>query len=69
MATSLDGDFGGTFPFEPRFVDAADIRLHYVDEGPADAPPLLFVHGNPTWSYLWRRPIAELSSRGRRCVA
>ena len=27
------------------------------------------MHGNPTWSYLWRRPIAELSSRGRRCVA
>ena len=30
------------------------MRLHYVDEGPADAAPLLFVHGNPTWSYLWR---------------
>jgi len=69
MATTLNGDFGGTFPYEPRFVDAGEIRLHYVDEGPPDAPPLLFVHGNPTWSYLWRRPIAELSSRGRRCVA
>jgi cis-3-alkyl-4-acyloxetan-2-one decarboxylase len=45
------------------------VRLHYVDEGPKDAPPLLFVHGNPTWSYLWRRPVAELSARGRRCVA
>jgi cis-3-alkyl-4-acyloxetan-2-one decarboxylase len=69
MATRLNGDFGGTFPYEPRFVDAGEIRLHYVDEGPPDAPPLLFVHGNPTWSYLWRRPIAELSSRGHRCVA
>ena len=69
MATTLNGDFGGTFPYEPRFVDAGEIRLHYVDEGPPDAPPLLFVHGNPTWSYLWRRPIAELSSRGHRCVA
>jgi pimeloyl-ACP methyl ester carboxylesterase len=69
MATTLNGDFGGTFPYEPRFVDAGEIRLHYVDEGPPDAPPLLFVHGNPTWSYLWRRPIAELSARGRRCVA
>ena len=37
--------------------------------GPRDAAPLLFVHGNPTWSYLWRRPIAELSARGHRCVA
>jgi cis-3-alkyl-4-acyloxetan-2-one decarboxylase len=69
MATPLNGDFGGTFPFEPRFVDADGVRLHYVDEGPADAPPLLFVHGNPTWSYLWRRPIAELSAKGHRCVA
>jgi pimeloyl-ACP methyl ester carboxylesterase len=69
MATTLNGDFGGTFPYEPRFVDAGEISLHYVDEGPPDARPLLFVHGNPTWSYLWRRPIAELSARGHRCVA
>jgi len=69
MAATLNGDFGGTFPYEPRFVDAGEIRLHYVDEGPPDAPPLLFAHGNPTWSYLWRQPIAELSARGHRCVA
>jgi cis-3-alkyl-4-acyloxetan-2-one decarboxylase len=67
--SGLGGDFGGTFPFEPRYVQAGDVRLHYVDEGPRDAPPLLFVHGNPTWSYLWRRPIAELSPTRRRCVA
>ena len=65
----LDGDFDGSFPYEPRFVNAGAVRLHYVDEGPPDAPPTLFVHGNPTWSYMWRRPIAELSTRGRRCVA
>jgi cis-3-alkyl-4-acyloxetan-2-one decarboxylase len=69
MATALNGDFGGTFPFEPRFVSAGEVELHYVDEGPPDAPPLLFAHGNPTWSYLWRRPIAELSSKGHRCIA
>ena len=45
------------------------MRLHYVDEGPRDAPTLLFVHGNPTWSYMWRRQIAELPKQGRRCVA
>jgi cis-3-alkyl-4-acyloxetan-2-one decarboxylase len=67
--SGLDGDFEGTFPFEPHYVEAGDVRLHYVDEGPADAPSLLFAHGNPTWSYLWRRPIAELSAQGRRCVA
>ena len=70
MDDGLDGDFGGTFPFPPRYLDApGGVRLHYVDEGPPDAPPLLFVHGNPTWSYLWRRQIAELSQGGRRCVA
>jgi cis-3-alkyl-4-acyloxetan-2-one decarboxylase len=65
----LDGDFNGTYPFEPRFLELGDVRLHYVDEGPSDARPILFVHGNPTWSYMWRRPIAALSEQGRRCVA
>ena len=69
MAMTLNGDFGGTFPFEPRYLDAGEIKLHYVDEGPRDSAPLLFAHGNPTWSYLWRRQIAELSSRGHRCIA
>jgi cis-3-alkyl-4-acyloxetan-2-one decarboxylase len=65
----LETDFDGTFPFEPRYIDAGDVRIHYVDEGPRDAPTVLFVHGNPTWSYMWRRPIAALSEAGRRCVA
>jgi cis-3-alkyl-4-acyloxetan-2-one decarboxylase len=65
----LETDFEGTFPFQPRYLEAGELRLHYVDEGPRDAPALLFVHGNPTWSYMWRRPIAALSERGRRCVA
>jgi pimeloyl-ACP methyl ester carboxylesterase len=65
----MNGDFAGTFPFESRYLSAGDVELHYVDEGPRDAAPLLFVHGNPTWSYLWRRQIAHLSSRGRRCIA
>ena len=69
MGGMLDGDFEGTFPFMPRYLRAEDLTLHYVDEGPRDARPLLFAHGNPTWSYLWRRPIAELSERGHRCVA
>jgi cis-3-alkyl-4-acyloxetan-2-one decarboxylase len=65
----LDGDFGGTFPFEPRYAKAGEVTLHYVDEGPRDAPPVLMLHGNPTWSYMYRRPIAELADRGHRCVA
>jgi pimeloyl-ACP methyl ester carboxylesterase len=69
MTDALDGDFGGTFPFESHYLRAGKTSLHYVDEGPSDAPALLFLHGNPTWSYLWRRPLAELSAGGHRCVA
>ena len=69
MKDGLDGDFQGTFPFEPRYASVGRVRLHYVDEGPADSSPVLFVHGNPTWSYLWRHAIGELSGEGRRCVA
>jgi pimeloyl-ACP methyl ester carboxylesterase len=69
MTDRLDGDFRGTFPFESRFLRAGRTSLHYLDEGPSEARPLLFLHGNPTWSYLWRRPIAELTAAGHRCVA
>jgi haloalkane dehalogenase len=69
MTAPFDGDFAGTFPYAPRFLDAGGLSLHYVDEGPADGRVLLFVHGNPTWSYYWRRPIAQLSAKGHRCVA
>jgi cis-3-alkyl-4-acyloxetan-2-one decarboxylase len=69
MGPELTGDFGGTFPYEARYLQAGEVRLHYVDEGPRDAPPLLMLHGNPTWSYMYRRPIELLSGRGHRCVA
>ena len=69
MMDALDADLGGTFPFAPHFLEAGELRLHYVDEGPRDARPLLFLHGNPTWSYLWRRPLAQLSAAGHRCIA
>jgi haloalkane dehalogenase len=69
MQADLAGDFDGTFPFEPRFADVDELRIHYVDEGPRDAPPILMLHGNPTWSYMYRQPIASLTERGHRCVA
>ena len=69
MVDHLDGDFQGTFEFEQNYLDGVDCRLHYVDEGPRDSAPLLFLHGNPTWSYYWRRPIADLAAQGHRCVA
>lgn len=69
MTDAFDADLGGTFPFAPRFLEAGELSLHYVDEGPPDGRPLLFLHGNPTWSYLWRRPVAQLSAAGHRCIA
>jgi haloalkane dehalogenase len=69
MPRDLNGDFDGSFPFAPRYLQAGDVRLHYVDEGPSGAPPLLLLHGNGTWSYYFRRTIADLTARGHRCVA
>ncbi|MFO1096299.1 MAG: alpha/beta fold hydrolase [Planctomycetaceae bacterium] len=56
------------FRYEPRFVALDGLRYAYIDEGPHDAPPLLFVHGNPTWSFAWRNLIRSLSGEFR-CVA
>ena len=69
-ADSRDWTFGGTWPYEPRWFTAADgIRLHYVDEGPRDGQPVVMLHGQPTWSYLYRRFIPALADAGFRAVA
>src|SRR3954471_11951147 len=68
MTTGLDGDFERTFPFEQRYHQAGDVRLHFVDEGPRDARAVLLLHGNGTWSNMYRRPITPLASAGHRCV-
>jgi haloalkane dehalogenase len=62
------------FTFPPRYVEIVDpelgpLRVHYVDEGPRDAEPILLVHGQPSWSYLYRHVIANLVDRGHRVVA
>ncbi|GAA5081322.1 haloalkane dehalogenase [Thermocatellispora tengchongensis] len=55
------------YPFTSRwFAHACGLRQHYLDEG--GGAPLLFVHGNPSWSYLWRRPILALRDDFR-CIA
>jgi pimeloyl-ACP methyl ester carboxylesterase len=54
------------YPFASRALELEGTRVHYVDEG--DGPPVLFVHGLPTWSFVWRRLIAGLRER-HRCVA
>jgi pimeloyl-ACP methyl ester carboxylesterase len=56
-------------PFKSHWLDLDGSRLHYLDEGPAAAErTLLFVHGNPTWSFHWRRLIARFRGENR-CVA
>ncbi len=57
------------FPYEPRYHAWQDLRIHYVDEGPRDAPVALLLHGMPTWSYLYRDMIPPLLEAGFRCVA
>jgi haloalkane dehalogenase len=54
------------FPFADRYADIDGARVHYVDEG--TGPPLLLLHGNPTWSFLYREIIAGLQDRFR-CIA
>ncbi|HEV8647897.1 MAG TPA: alpha/beta fold hydrolase [Actinomycetes bacterium] len=64
----LDWTFGGTWLYEPRWFDSPDGRLHYVDEGPRDAPPVVLVHGNPSWGYLYRNFIGPLVEAGYRVI-
>jgi haloalkane dehalogenase len=65
----LDG-----YDFAPHYTEVKDedgtiIRIHHVDEGPRDASPILLMHGNPTWAYLYRKFIPKLVAAGHRVVA
>ncbi len=53
------------WPYAPRYYDHPHGRMHYVEEGPASAPPLLMLHGNPSWSFMYRHLIATLKDRHR----
>ena len=62
------------YPFKPNYVDVDDteggkLRMHFVDEGPKDGQTVVMIHGNPTWSYMWRKLIPVLVSNGYRAVA
>ena len=53
------------YPFAPHYLETPSGRLHYVDEGPANAPVLLCVHGNPSWSFLYRQVIGAFAPQMR----
>jgi len=58
------------YPFAPHYHQLTpDLRLHYVDEGPRDAKPVLMLHGEPTWSYLYRHMIPPVAAAGLRVLA
>jgi haloalkane dehalogenase len=61
------------YDFEPHYVTITDqrlgpLRMHYLDEGDPAAPVVLMLHGEPTWSYLFRHAVAPLVAAGRRVV-
>lgn len=57
------------YEFGPHYVDIGELRMHYLDEGPRDAEPVLLLHGEPSWSYLYRFMIPPLADAGLRVVA
>jgi haloalkane dehalogenase len=62
------------WPYAPHYLDVRDadgttLRIHYVDEGPRDGAPVLLMHGEPSWAYLYRHVIAGLVAKGRRVIA
>lgn len=62
------------FPFAPHYTsirtdDGTPLRIHHLDEGPKDGPVVLCMHGQPTWSYLYRKMIPPLTQAGMRVIA
>ena len=62
------------YPFVPHYAEVPDgeggaLRMHFLDEGPAGAAPVLLMHGEPSWSYLYRHMIPPLVAAGHRVVA
>lgn len=65
---TTDWTFRGTWPFEPKWFDSVDGRMHYVDEGPRDGNPVVMMHGNPTWGFLYRNFIGPVTAAGHRAI-
>lgn len=69
MSTLLPPDISAIYPFSPNFFETEGGRIHYVDTGSGERGNVILLHGNPSWSFLWRDLIKELSSQGFRCIA
>ena len=64
-----DWTFGGTWPYEPRWLSTDGLRIHYVDEGRRDGEPVVMLHGHPAWIYVYRHFIRGLTDAGLRAIA
>lgn len=61
---NIDWSFGGTWNYLPEYFNSIDGKMSYIDVGPKDAQPIVLVHGNPTWGYLYRNFIEPLKNAG-----
>jgi haloalkane dehalogenase len=57
------------YPFEPHYLSAGGVRIHYIDEGPPGGEPVLMLHGEPSWSYLYRKMVPVFAGAGLRAIA
>src|SRR5512142_3159708 len=57
------------FGYPPKYADVGGIRMGYVEAGPPDGPPVLLLHGEPSWSFLYRTVMAVLAAGGLRAIA
>jgi haloalkane dehalogenase len=57
------------FSFEPHYSTVGGLRIHYLDEGPREAAPVLLLHGEPSWCFLYRKMIPILAAAGHRVLA
>jgi haloalkane dehalogenase len=57
------------FPYQPRWTEVGGLRIAHVDEGPSSTDPVLLLHGEPTWSFLYRKMIPVLVAAGHRVIA
>ena len=57
------------YDFDSHYVEIDSLRMHYLDEGAADGPVVLLLHGEPSWSYLYRKMVAPIADAGCRVIA
>ena len=62
------------YDFAPNYVAVDDdeggmLNMHYIEAGPKDGPPVVLIHGNPTWCFMWRKIVPRLAEAGFRTIA